>query len=194
MCKFESGRSIRAYRGFKSDRLLAQWDTSPDPLASLKRRLQALNGAGITWWSLKNPQLADRVHYPVTASREEWANELMALYQLVVEGLNRCYFKSKAEAVGITVEPQWGSLKLISEVLLHAQVNEEEATAVVVPLKSLHDLRSKMKGHAGGSDAKANHEALIAQHGDLKSHFRALTDGCDRAIALMVELSDAGVL
>lgn len=180
-------------RACKSD-FLAQWDTSPDPLASLKRRLEALNGAGITWWSLKNPQLPDRVHYPVTASQEEWANELMALDQLVVEGVSRSYFKSKAEAAGITIEPQWGSLKLIGEVLLHAQVNEEEATAVMAPLKSLHDLRSKMKGHAGGSDAKVMREALIAKHGDLKSHFRALADDCDRAIALMVELTDAGVL
>lgn len=186
----KAGISARAY---KSD-FLAQWDTSPDPLASLKRRLQALNGSGITWWSLKNPQLPDRVHYPVTDSQEEWANELMALDQLVVEGLSRSYFKSKAEAAGITVEPQWGSLKLISEVLLHAQVNEEEATAVVAPLKSLHDLRSKMKGHAGGSDAKALRNAMIDKHGDLKSHFRALADDCDRAIALMAELTDAGVL
>lgn len=186
----KAGISARAY---KSD-FLAQWDTSPDPLASLKRRLEALNGAGITWWSLKNPQLPDRVHYPITASQEEWANELMALDQLVVEGVSRSYFKSKAEAAGITIEPQWGSLKLIGEVLLHAQVNEEEATAVMAPLKSLHDLRSKMKGHAGGSDAKVMREALIAKHGDLKSHFRALADDCHRAIALMVELTDAGVL
>jgi hypothetical protein len=85
-------------------------------------------------------------------------------------------------------------LKLISELLLHAQVNEEEATAVMAPLRSLHDLRSKMKGHAGGSDARAIREALIAKHGDLKSHFRALAADCDRAIALMTELTDAGVL
>lgn len=118
----------------------------------------------------------------------------MALDQFVVEGLNRSYFKSKAEVVGITVEPQWGSLKLISEILLHAQVNEEETTAVVTPLKSLHDLRSKMKGHAGGTDAKTIREALIAKHGDLKSHFHALVGDCDRAIALITELTDAGVL
>jgi hypothetical protein len=185
----KAGISARAH---KSD-FLAQWDTSPDPLASLKRRLEALRVAGIAWWSLKNPQLPDRVHCPVTASQEEWANELMALDQLVVEGLSRSYFKSKAEAAGITIEPQWGSLKLISEVLMHAKVNEEEATAIVAPLKSLNDLRSKMKGHAGGSDAKAIREALIAKHGDLKLHFRSLVEDCDRAIALMDELAEAGV-
>ncbi|MFU8894858.1 MAG: hypothetical protein ACNA8J_00575 [Gammaproteobacteria bacterium] len=186
----KAGISARAY---KSD-FLAQWDTSPDPLASLKKRLQALDGSGIAWWSLKNSQLPDRVHYPVTTSQEEWANELMALDKLVVEGLSRSYFKSKAEAAGITVDPQWGSLKLMGEVLMHAQVNEEEATAVVGPLKSLHDLRSKMRGHTAGSDARAIRKALIAQHGDLNSHFRTLVADCDRAIALMVELTDAGIL
>ena len=74
----------------------------------------------------------------------------MALDQLVVEGFSRSHFKSKAEAAGIKIEPQWNSLKLISEVLLHAQINEDEANAIISPLKSLHDLRSKMKGHAGG--------------------------------------------
>ena len=185
----KAGISARAY---KSD-FLAQWDTTPDPLSSLKNRLQSLNGVGITWWSLKNPQLPDRVHYPVTASQEEWATALMNLDQLVVEGLSRSYFKSKAQEVGIMVDPTWGSLKLIREILLRAQVNGDEATAIAVPLMSLHDLRNKMKGHAGGSDAKVIRDTLIAQHGDLKSHFRALVDGCDRAIALMAELTHAGV-
>ncbi|MBF0296286.1 MAG: hypothetical protein HQL96_13945 [Magnetococcales bacterium] len=186
----KTGISGRAY---KTD-FMGKFDTSPDPLASLKRRLEALNGKRISWWNLKDPQQPDRVHYPVTDSREEWANELMALDQLVVEGLSRSYFKSKAVAAGIAIEPQCGSLRLISKVLLHAQVNEEEAAAVVTPLKSLHELRNIMKGHAGGSDANAKCKVLIAQYGDLRSHFRALANDCDQAIALMVEFTDAGLL
>lgn len=185
----KSGISARAY---KSD-FLAEWDDSPDPLASLKQRLEALRDRHTAWWSLKDVQLLDRVHYPLTSSQEEWANELLKLDQLVVEGFSRSYFKSKAEATGIKIEPQWASLKLISEVLLHAKVNEDEANAIVSPLKSLHDLRSKMKGHAGGSDAKALRDTMIAKHGDLKSHFRALAGDCDRSIALMAEYAKAGI-
>jgi hypothetical protein len=34
---------------------------------------------------------------------------------------------------------------------------------------------------------------IIEKHGDLKAHFRALAQQCERAIALMVEFSDAGI-
>ncbi len=138
----KAGISARAY---KAD-FRGEWDTSPDPLPDLKRRLEALSGSGITWWSLKDQQLPGRAHYPVTTSQEEWANALMALDQLVVEGLSKSYFKSKAKAANITVDPQWGSLKLINKVLLHAQVNKKKATAVVTPLKSLHRLAQQDEG------------------------------------------------
>lgn len=99
----KSGISKRAY---KAD-FLAEWDDSPDPLESLKRRLQALHDQKVAWWSLKNATLPERVHYPVTdAQEEEWANELMLLDQLVVEGFHRSHFKAKAEAIGIDVNPQ----------------------------------------------------------------------------------------
>lgn len=188
----EAPRSGISARAYKSD-FLGEWSDSPDPLASLKRRLEALRNQGVAWWSLKNPQLLERTHYPVTDGQEEWANELMALDQLVVEGFSRSHFKAKAEATGITVDPQWGSLKLIGDVLRQQQVNEDEVNAVVSPLKSLHDLRSKMKGHAGGADAKALRESLIAKHGSLKLHYRALATDCDRAIALMLEFAAKGI-
>ena len=188
----EAPKAEISARANKSD-FRGEWDTSPDPLPDLKRRLEALSGSGITWWSLKDQQLPGRVHYPVTTSQEEWANALMALDQLVVEGLSKSYFKSKAKAANITVDPQWGSLTLINEVI-RVQVDKKKATAVVAPLKSLHDLRNKMKGHAGGSDSKAILKELIAEHGDLRSHFRSLANDCDHAIALMIDLTKAGVL
>jgi hypothetical protein len=185
-------RSTISARAYKSD-FLAQWDGSPDPLASLKQRLQSLHDLGVAWWNLKNLKLLERAHYPVTDAQEEWANELMLLDQLVVEGLSRSYFLIKAEGLGIGVNLQWGSLKLIGEVLLQQQVNDDEFNAVVTPLKSLHDLRSKMKGHASGSEAKAIRDLLIIEHGNLKSHYRALAADCDRAMALMIEFADKGV-
>lgn len=185
----KSGISKRAY---KSD-FLAEWDDAPDPLESLKRQMQLLHDKQVAWWSLKNAQLLERTHYPVTDGQEEWANELMLLDQLVVEGVSRSYFKAKAESLGVAVDPQWGSLKLMGEVLLKQQVNDDEINAVLSPLKSLHELRSKMKGHASGSDAKALRDDAITSCGSLKSHYRVLAGHCDRAIGLMIEFSDKGV-
>lgn len=188
----EMPKSTISVRAYKSD-FLAQWDDSPDPLASLKQRLQSLYDRRLAWWNLKNSKLLERAHYPVTDAQEEWANELMLLDQLVVEGFSRRYFKIKAEGLGIGVDLQWGSLKLIGEVLLHQQVNNDEINAVVTPLRLLHDLRSKMKGHVSGSAANAMRDGLIAEHGSLKSQYRALAGDCDRAMALLTEFADKGL-
>ena len=112
---------------------------------------------------------------------------------MLVEGFNKSFLKKKAKDVGITVDPKWGSLKLINELLKYAQIDEDEILNITTPLLSLHELRNKMKGHTSGSEAKKIRKDIIEKHGDLKAHFRALAQQCERAIALMVEFSDAGI-
>lgn len=179
-------------RAYRAD-FLAQWSTTPDPLGSLKQRLKVMADSEVAWWKLKDSRLLDRVHYPVTTSQKEWADELLSLDQLLVEGLNRGYFKAKLIASGATVDPMWNSIKLLGELLLIKEVNAEELSATVEPLKQLQLLRSKMKGHAEGSEAREIREKLISEFGDLRSHFRNLADQCDRAVALMGEFAAEGI-
>lgn len=179
-------------RAFQSD-FLAQWSTTPDPLGNLRRRLEELAASETAWWKLKDRRLLERVHYPVTTSQKEWSDELLALNHLVIEGINREYFKARLETSGAKVDPQWGSITLVDKVLECASVNAEKRTAIVDPLKHLQLLRNKMKGHAEGSLANKIRDELIQEFGDLRVHFRKLAERCDKAIALMIEFTSSGI-
>jgi len=180
-------------RAYKTD-FMAQFDTSHDPLVSLKSRLERLAVQQSPWWQLKDEKAIQRAHYPYTDSQDEWANEIMALDQLVVEGLNRAHFKAKTESLSVKVDPQWQSIKLISECLGAQSINVDEANAIVKPLQSLHGLRSKMKGHLGGSEAKGIRNEILSAHGNFKTHYRKLVSECDRAIKSLSEHSEQGII
>lgn len=176
-------------RAYKTD-FLAEWDSEYDPLVNLKSHLQSLNKLVVPWWTLKDTQILDRINYPVTSSQEEWANEILSLDQLLVEGFNKSYFKKKAIDVGITVDPKWGSLKLINELLKYAQMDEDDILTIITPLLSLHELRNKMKGHISGSESRKIRQGLIEKHGDLKTHFRVLVQQCEQVFSLLTEFSN----
>ena len=135
-----------------------------------------------------------RLHYPVTDSPEEWAGELLILDQLLFEGLERSYFKTKAESLACTVDPRWNALRLIKEIMVTAGVDQNEVDAIVGPLQELHELRSKMKGHASGQEAKKIRIQLIKVHGSLKKHFSALIESCDHAVSLIRDMAQNGIL
>jgi hypothetical protein len=86
---------------------------------------------------------------------------LLVLDQLLFEGLERSYFKTKAESLECTVDHGWNALRFIKEILVKAGVDPNEIDAIVNPLQELHSLRSKMKGHASGQEAKKIRIRLI---------------------------------
>ena len=165
----------------------------PNPLGELKRALLKLSNANVSWWKLRAPGLMERVHYPVTDGSEEWANEIFALDQLLVEGFNRAYFRAKAESFGCVIDPTWGSIRLIKEILIKRDVNSDEAEAIVNPLTEVHRLRSLMKGHPSGNRA-ATRAQLIKKHRSLKEHFRVLVAECGHALNLLSEMMDKAIL
>jgi hypothetical protein len=162
-----------------------QFDDSPNALEELKSSLRHLLHEKASWWKLRNPELMQRLHYPVTAAPEEWANEILMLDQLVFEGLERSYFKDKAESLGCTVDPRWNTIRVMKESLEKAEVDPDETKAMVDPLQELHTLRNKMKGHASGHEAKKIRAELIRKHVSLKQHFATLTMECHQAVKLI---------
>src|SRR5262249_49101798 len=131
---------------------------------------------------------------PVTTAPEEWANELLTLDQLLFEGLERSYFKAKAESFGCTVDPRWNTIRIMKEGLEKAAVDPEETQAVVDPLQELHALRNKMKGHASGEEAKKIRAELLKKHGSLKQHFASLVMECHQGVKLIQAMVQQGIL
>ena len=175
-----------------SERALAtdfqgKWHMAYDALPSLKKKLRELQRGAAPWWTLRAEDLMDRVQYPATASTEEWKEEILALDQLLVEGFEARWLRTKAKTLGRTPDPKFGSLKLTEECLIGLGFEEDHAPSITSPLHDVHNLRSKLKGHASGQTAQSIKVSAIAAHGSLREHFRYLCQACDEALETIIE-------
>jgi hypothetical protein len=173
-------------RAFETD-FRGVWDREYDPLISLKGALQEWNRAQVPWWTLRSETLPDHVHYPVTSSHDEWANEILHLDQLVVEGFETKWLRTTAQQLGRTPDASLASLSLIEECLNGLGYAEEDAQKIVAPLKNAHSLRTKLKGHASGDEALAIRKQALAEYGSYKKHFQVLAEEIDQSIRAVAD-------
>jgi len=169
-------------RAYKTD-FEASWDDTPDPLLRLQTIVRELDESPPDWWDPRGTDLLDAQHYPVTASIEEWANAILALDQLLVEGLSADQIRKRLARLQSPYETSWASLKLIEKLLVAQGEAEADAKVLLEPLKQLHYLRSKVKGHAATTTKAQLVRNARKAHGGLKEHFRWLVGECDRAFA-----------
>lgn len=168
-------------RAYQTDILGDVWD-GYDPLVSLQHKLGDLSRAKCGWWVLRNDDLVEKVFYPVTPSPDEWADELLNLSQLVVEGFDTKALRARSGEADPKIPP----LTLLEKCLVKLGFEETHAKEVVQPFRDLQTLRSKTKGHAGGSEAKALRAAALKAHGSLQAHFRSLVQECDEAFGTII--------
>lgn len=167
---------------FKGD-----WHTEYDPLASLKEIISELDHAQVPWWTLRSEELPSRVHYPVTASPDEWSNEILQLDQMLVEGFETKWLKKKAAELGRTPDPKFQSLKLVEECLMACGLEEADARKTTAAMRNLHSLRSKLKGHASGDEAVAIRKQVLGEYHSYGRQFRSLCAGCDEALRAIAD-------
>lgn len=172
-------------RAFTTD-FEGQWHDEYDALQALKSRLRELIKTKCPWWDLPNIDQLEEVHYPVTASRDEWANEIMALDQLVVEGLNQKWLKTKAIDLGQKPSATMRQLKLLEVCLVGLGFEEEHAYDLMSPFHELHNLRSLVRGHRWGADAASESKRILKEFGEYKIHFKALCQRCDESLEQIV--------
>jgi hypothetical protein len=161
--------------------------TEFNALQSAKGIARKLMEQGVLWWSLRGADLLDNVHYPATASGDEWADELMALDKLLVEGFEEKWLRKKAIELGQTPLANDRSLALVAKCLLGLGFDAEHANDTVSPLRTLHYLRTKLKGHAGGNEADSIRKTELAKHGSFRKHFEILCGDCDMAMQRIAE-------
>jgi hypothetical protein len=169
---------------------MGEFSTDYDPLLAVKRKVGRLDEVSPAWWKPRGRELARLVHYPVTGSEAEWADAILALDQLVIEGFQDASLKKLVLAMGKTVEKEWRSLKLMEECLVGRGVTEDESKSAVDAMRIVHDLRTIVKGHAAPQKkADAVKKALISYR-DFRTHFETLAAGCDEALGLIMETMD----
>jgi hypothetical protein len=164
-------------RAFQSD-ILGEFADIDDPLNELKHQLRKFEQSTATWWRAKADDLYARLHYPVANSADEWAESIMSLDKLVVEGLEEKWMRNRLTELGKAPPPQWRSLKLLEHWLIALGFEADHAAEIVSPLHEVHNLRSQTKGHATGSGAKKIRADAIREHGTYRTHFEHLCVEC----------------
>jgi hypothetical protein len=182
----EKPRAPISRRAFKSD-FKGEWWDEYEPLSSLKQRLREIDKRKVPWWTLRSADLMERVHYPATPSPDEWADEILALDQLLVEGFEEKWLRQRAVALGQVLEPQWRSLRLLEQCLVGLDFEQDQAARTVAPLREVHDLRSKLKGHATDNARRELRSKAISEHGSYRAHFTSLCGECDSSLQQIIE-------
>lgn len=128
----------------------------------------------VSWWTLRDRKLLERVNTPVTASRDEWAEAFMDLAKLVVEGFELKAIREKLEVKQVEYGKDDKTINLL-ERLLHKN-GTLDRNQKLNGLRTVQNLRSKVKGHAGGNDAdQLAHDALM-QHESYTNHFNSVCE------------------
>lgn len=161
--------------------ILGEFSSEYDPLHLLKYKIGKLNTAPPDWWQPRDDAHMDAARYPATDSTLEWANEIMAFDQLLVEGFLLKPLRKLLEARGRKAEATWASLRVIAEILVSAGRTVDDAKAVLAPLSRLHALRNILKAHSSVEEKNREERQARAAHGTLRAHFIDLAGQCDKS-------------
>lgn len=170
-------------RAYKTD-FEGVWDDSYDSLENLKHKLYELDQAKVNWWILRDSLAFDKVHYPFTTSKDEWAEEILNLDQLLIEGLAEKWLKAKAQELGRPKDDKQRSLKLVEECLIGVGFEEDHAREIMGAFHDVHNFRSKVKGHISGEEATKIRKAALKDFGSLRRHFEDLCRRCDESLEM----------
>ncbi len=167
-------------RAYESD-ILGEFSSEYDPLSRLKYKIRKLNTAPPDWWQPRSEGHMDAARYPATDSVLEWANEIMALDQVLVEGFQVKPLRKLLESNGRKVEASWASLRVVAELAVVSGKTVDEAKALLSPLSRLHALRSILKAHSSVEEKDKEERQARAAHGTLRAHFKDLAAKCDQS-------------
>ena len=158
-----------------------------DPLDSLKYKLEILNRLNVKWWKLRDQNSTKKVHYPYTNSKDEWAEEILNLNQLVIEGFEEKWLRAKVKSLGRIPKDNLRALKLIEECLVGIDFEEDHARQIMNPFHDIYNLRCKVKGHSSGQEADILKKKALVRFGSFRNHFEYLCKECDTSLDILIE-------
>lgn len=174
-------------RAHKTD-ILGEWQSDYDPLMSLKSKVRKLDETRPAWWSARGPAVVDAVLAPATDSPKEWADEILALDQLVVEGFIVTPLRAIARKLGRPPNDSWASLRVLGEILVGKGFTPQLAKERMAPLAKLHALRTEIRGHATSAKKEIAIREARAEHGNFRAQYYDLAAKCDEALGELIEI------
>lgn len=140
------------------------------PLGKVLSIVRRWRDGKVAWWALRDEKLLERVNTPLTASRDEWAEAYMDLAKLVIEGFETKAIRVRLDAVQVPYDKQDKTLALLEKLLNKADVAGEDQK--LVGLRTVQLLRTKAKGHSGGSEAHQLAQDALMEHETFANHFQ----------------------
>jgi hypothetical protein len=183
----EGPKSSISRRAFTTD-FEGQWDNQPDPLRDLQAIITNLHSCSSEWFTLREPNLVNQVHYPLTPAVKTWDDTLIALAKLVVEGIEKRYFELYVKSKGAKGDPKWGSIRWVQEAMKTSGTSDEIIDEVIAPLRTVQHLRTKLVAHSGGCEANAIRADLLRKHKTPRLHIEHLCGQLVRSLQVLSSL------
>ena len=146
-----------------------EWVSFVQPLRKVLSLVQRWRDSNAKWWILRDENLLERVNTPLTASRDEWAEAYMDLAKLVVEGFETKTIRARLDEAQISYDKEDRTIALLEKLLT---VKTGGQMQKLPGLRTVQLLRSKAKGHAGGSEAQQLAQDALMEHETFANHFR----------------------
>lgn len=173
-------------RAFDND-ILGKFIEETEVLEELKKLLSIMNKCGLSWWTLKSENGLTKLHYPLTSSRDEWADEILNFDQLVIEGFNKKNLKNIAESLEATISKNFGTLKILENILIAKGYSAPDAYGIMSVFHEVHDLRNKVKGHVSGNEGEQLRKNALKKYGSYKNHFKSLVEKMVESLQILLD-------
>lgn len=141
-----------------------------DPLSDILSIVHRWRNNRAPWWTLRDERLIERVNTPFTTSRDEWGDAFMDLAKLVIEGFETKPIRAKLDAAGIPYEKDDKTITLIERLINTTDPSGD--LGKLAGLRTVQLLRTKAKGHVGGTEADQLARGALLQHETFANHFR----------------------
>jgi len=165
----EEPKAFISERAFIND-FKGEFVSFQHPRAELLSILQRWQARRVEWWTLRDEDLLHRANAPISASKDEWAEAVMDLSKLVVEGFEVKPLRAVLTSVGEAYDSKDQSIALLEKLV--AAKGHAGDPATLVGLRRVQHIRSKVKGHAGSSEGKFIAQDALAKHGTYGEHFK----------------------
>lgn len=165
----KDGISERAYiNDFRGE-----FVTFQHPRSETLSILQRWRSRSVAWWTLRDEELLDRANPPISSSKDEWADAILDLSKLVVEGFETKPIRAALDRGGVSYDREKDKTIVLLEKFV-ASRNRVGGPVALDGLRAVQLIRSKVKGHAGSSEGKELAREALATYGSYAEHFRHL--------------------
>ncbi len=147
-----------------------KFEAIPDPLMDTMQIIHRWQSEKVPWWTLRDEKLLARVNTPLTASPDEWAEAFLDLAKVLVEGFETKAIRAKLDAEKVPYDKDDKTIALLEKLLNKGKPAGE--VGKLAGLRTIQYVRTKAKGHSGGSERDQLIQDVLREHESFANHFR----------------------